>query len=163
MNSTAVLPGLGEIGTTGSFLDNFSTLAKEKFKTREQKKSTVAVKEILIVEDDPNNAELMVSLLEFHGIKGFVAVNSREAMEYVESNTPLLIMMDIGLSGTNGLELTHMMKQNQKLDSVPVVAVTAHASDRMRDLAEEAGCSGFICKPWSPEEIMAVIKEKCKM
>lgn len=126
-------------------------------------KGAVAVKELLIVEDDENNSELLQALLRYHGIESSVAINAEEAIEYCQRYEPMGILMDIGLAGTNGLEVTHILKQMPMMEDVPFIAVSAHDSARMRDLAEEAGCTLFIAKPWSSEEIMDAIANHCSM
>ncbi|MBB64067.1 MAG: hypothetical protein CMO81_03295 [Waddliaceae bacterium] len=128
----------------------------ERLSARGEKKEN-AVKEFLIVEDDENNSELLQSLLTFNGLKSSVVRNATEAMVYCQKHTPLAVFMDIGLPGTNGLELAHMLKHVSTMENVPIIAVSAHSSERMRDLAEEVGCVGFIAKPWTPEEILNAV------
>lgn len=119
--------------------------------------ATTATKVILIVEDDENNSDLLQALLTSRGVKSIVARDSREAVDYCRVSDPAVILMDIGLPGTNGLELTHFIKSSDVWENVPIVAVSAHYSERMKDLAEEAGCCGFIAKPWSSEDIMKIV------
>jgi CheY-like chemotaxis protein len=61
--------------------------------------------------------------------------------------------MDIQLPGINGLDATRIIKNDPELSEIPVIAVSAHAMHEEMDRAREAGCSGYITKPITPEPL----------
>ncbi len=104
-------------------------------------------KEILVVEDNPQNLELVEFLLEEAGYAVRSARDAGELRGEIERGLPALILMDIQLPGIDGLTLVKEIRQRPDADGVPIVALTAHAmrGDRARFLAE--GCDGYISKP----------------
>jgi CheY-like chemotaxis protein len=102
---------------------------------------------ILVVEDNPANQELIQFTLEAHGYQVEVAASTHEARQSIERRRPRLILMDIQLPGQDGLSFTRELKADPGLQSIPIVAVTAHAMEGDRELSLAAGCSGYISKP----------------
>lgn len=102
---------------------------------------------ILIVEDNPVNLRLAVELLELEGHVVDTAGDAEEALRHLSLRLPDLILMDIGLPGMDGLALTRMIRADERLREIPVIALTAFAmkGDDMNAIA--AGCNGYIAKP----------------
>lgn len=102
---------------------------------------------ILVVDDNPTNLKLACDVL---GMEGFVierASNAGEALAALRRGSIDLILMDIGLPGTDGLTLTRTLKKDTALKHIPVVALTAFAMKGDDEKAFAAGCSGYIRKP----------------
>ena len=108
---------------------------------------------ILYVEDNPENRLLIRRVLEAEGYAIAEAENAAKALEYVSSNTPDLILMDINMPDMDGYTLTAQMKTFPQLFDVPIIALTANVmrGDRERTLA--AGCDGYIQKPVDVDEL----------
>jgi len=105
-------------------------------------------KSILIVDDNDDVRRLLTKVLERSGYRVEAAVDGESALQVLESFVPDLILMDIRLPGElDGLETTRRIKDDARLQRVPVVALTASVLERDRHLALAAGCSGFIAKP----------------
>jgi CheY-like chemotaxis protein len=102
---------------------------------------------ILVVENNPANMELAVDLLEVHGYRALQAVTAEEAICLARAERPCLIVMNIGLAGTDGLEATRLLKMDPQTARIPVVALTAQAADSDKAKTLAAGCIGFITKP----------------
>jgi CheY-like chemotaxis protein len=102
---------------------------------------------ILIVDDNPVNLKLATDVLEAGGYTVERAVDAEHAQPLMTRNTPDLILMDIALPGMDGLTLTRVLKADQNLKHVPVVAVTAFAMKGDAQKALDAGCVGYITKP----------------
>jgi CheY-like chemotaxis protein len=102
---------------------------------------------ILVVEDNPMNAELLCHWLETEGQEAVAADSLRAAREACVARPPALVLLDIGLGAEDGLGLVTWMREQPALSQIPIVAVSAHAmiADQQRILA--AGCSAFISKP----------------
>lgn len=118
---------------------------------------------ILVVEDNALNRELVSDLLTLHGYEVLEATTGAHALVLAEEDHPQLILMDIALKGMNGLEITHLLKQNPNTAGIPVVALTAYAGNLDKQRAREAGCIGFVAKPIDtrrfPELIAQYLKE----
>ena len=84
------------------------------------------MKKILIVEDAEFNRDLLVQLLEGN-YEILTAVDGAAGIEMAERNHPDLILMDLSLPVVNGWEATRRIKTNEKLKSIPIIALTAHA------------------------------------
>lgn len=105
------------------------------------------VARILVVEDNPDNSDLVVDVLTLRGHEVIQAANGREGVEMARACHPDLILMDISLPIMDGFAATEEIKSDPQLKPVPVIALTAHAmaGDEKRALA--AGCNGYITKP----------------
>lgn len=111
-------------------------------------KSNGGQKTILVVDDNSDVRRLVRKVLKRAGYNIIEAATGEEAMKVVEKIIPALVLMDIRLPGAfDGLTTTRRMKEDPRLNCVPIIALTASvmAADRERSLA--AGCSGFIEKP----------------
>lgn len=101
---------------------------------------------ILLVEDHPMNRKLVRDILQFQ-FEVNESVSAEEALHYLESHRPDLILMDIQLPGMDGLALTRRLKADPVTTDIPIVGLSAHAMQRDIDLAREAGCVDYITKP----------------
>jgi len=102
---------------------------------------------ILIVDDTPVNLKLTRILLEHEGYEVRTANSAEEALEFLNTFRPRLILADIQMPGMDGLEMTRRIKQDTRNDGVLVVALTALASPGDEERALQAGCDGYITKP----------------
>lgn len=119
---------------------------------------------IMYVEDNPGNRLLIRRVLEAEGYAVMEAEDSETALQALEHETPNLILMDINLPKVDGYTLTGQLRQRAELQSVPIIALTAHALRGDRDRAIEAGCDGYIQKPIDvdllPTQIASFLSEK---
>ncbi len=106
-------------------------------------------KTILIVEDNELNMKLFNDLLQAHGYNTVQTMDGRDAIKLAREHSPDLILMDIQLPEISGLEVTKMMKADDELKSIPVIAVTAFAMKGDEEKIREGGCEGYIAKPIS--------------
>ncbi len=103
---------------------------------------------ILLVEDEPDNRDLVRMFLESSGHQIETAATGEEAVERASADQFDLVLMDLSLPGEfDGLEATRQLRARQALDSVPIVALTAHAMRGDRERALSAGCDAHISKP----------------
>jgi two-component system, cell cycle response regulator DivK len=112
---------------------------------------------ILVVEDNPANQMLIEAVLHAEGYRVNIAGSAPDALVSIQDDRPDLILMDIQLPGQDGLSLTRQLKSNPAQARIPVVAMTAHAmaADRQRSL--DAGCVGYITKPFDTRLIPSQI------
>jgi len=110
---------------------------------------------ILIVEDDGDIRLLLKTILEAEGYSVIEVMTGKDAVSACVELRPRLILMDISLPLLDGLSATRLIKAEETLRDVPVVAVSAYDTARRRAL--QAGCSDFVSKPIKFEELKAVI------
>ena len=114
---------------------------------------------ILVVEDNVMNMELAVDLLRLQGYEVLSATTGQEALD-ISGREPLdLILMDVGLPGIDGLEVTKMLKKDPKTRHIPVVALTAHAMKGDEERILHHGCTGYISKPIDTREFPKAVGE----
>ena len=112
---------------------------------------------ILITEDQPENRLLLRKLLVPVGFDVREAVNGQEAVELFEQWSPHLIWMDIRMPVMNGLDATRRIKECEAGANTKIIALTAHALEEERQEVLEAGCDGFIRKPYRETEIFEAL------
>jgi len=110
-----------------------------------------------VVEDNLMNLELVSDVLEAHGYQVLQADTGQKALEIADRDQPDLVLMDIQLPEMDGLEVTRLLKKNERTSHISVIALTAHAMRGDEERAREAGCSGYIAKPINTREFASVI------
>ncbi len=113
---------------------------------------------VLVVEDEPANQRLFHDLLTRVGYTVVIAGDGSEAVGVAMEQKPNLILMDIGLPGMSGLEATRTLRQNTVTARIPIVALSAYAMQEDRDRAMQAGCDGFVAKPFNIAELLGVVR-----
>jgi two-component system, cell cycle response regulator DivK len=106
-------------------------------------------RKVLIVEDNDLNMLLFIDLLAMHGYQTLQTNNGLDALRIARLHRPDVIVMDIQLPGMSGLEVTKHLKADEELRSIPVVAVTALAMQGDEKRIRQAGCDGYVAKPFS--------------
>ncbi len=114
-------------------------------------------KTILIVEDNELNMKLFNDLLQAHGYNTLQVKDGRVVIDVTRKNRPDLILMDIQLPEISGLEITKMLKADDDLCGIPVVAVTAFAMKGDEQKIRNGGCDGYIAKPISVTSFLQTV------
>lgn len=102
---------------------------------------------ILIVEDIPDNAELVRRIMSARGYDVLHAADAETGLAMALSNVPDLILLDLGLPDHDGLTLAGWLRDEPALENVSIIAYTAWPPETARHMAETYGCNGFISKP----------------
>ena len=116
-------------------------------------------KTILIVEDNELNMKLFNDLLQAHGYSTVQTMDCRDAIKLAREHSPDLVLMDIQLPEISGLEVTKMLKADDDLKHIPVIAVTAFAMKGDEEKIREGGCEGYIAKPISVPTFLETINK----
>ena len=110
---------------------------------------------ILIVEDEPKLASLLYDYLRASGFEPFCLSSGAEVVPWFREHTPDLILLDLMLPGRDGMEVC---KEIRTFSRVPIIMVTARIEEIDRLLGLELGADDYICKPFSPREVVARVK-----
>ena len=102
---------------------------------------------ILIVEDNAANRELLQDWREIEGYEVRCAADLKASYEVLGMEPPDVVLLDINLGAENGLGLLAWMRRKASLDSIPVIAVTAHALATEQERILQAGCVACLSKP----------------
>jgi two-component system cell cycle response regulator DivK len=116
-------------------------------------------KTVLIVEDNELNMKLFHDLLEAHGYATLMTRNGIDALDLARQHMPDLILMDIQLPEISGLDVTKWIKDDPKLKSIPVVAVTAFAMKGDEERIREGGCEAYLSKPISIGKFIETVRQ----
>lgn len=103
---------------------------------------------ILYIEDTENNRILVTRRLERKGHQVLTAENAEAGIVLARTAKPDLILMDMGLPGTDGWAATRLLKADAQLKHIPVIAVTAHAMQGDEEKSRAAGCDEYETKPF---------------
>ena len=116
-------------------------------------------KRILLVDDDVRNVYAISNILELYGMKISFAENGIEALETLNGNLNVdLILMDIMMPEMDGYETMRRLRANSKFEGIPIIALTAKAMKEDREKCMAAGASDYIVKPVDPDQLISLIK-----
>jgi len=110
---------------------------------------------ILIVEDEPKLAALVGDYLRVGGYESNWVADGREAVSAVRNGQPDLVLLDLMLPGRDGLDICRELRS---FSDVPIIMLTARVEEIDRLLGLELGADDYICKPFSPREVVARVK-----
>lgn len=108
---------------------------------------------ILVIEDNVDMREFLQRILARRGFDYLGAEDGMEGVEIARRERPDLILMDLSLPVLDGYEATRLLKGDSATAHTPILAVTAHARDVDKTRALEAGCDGYISKPYSIRDL----------
>jgi CheY-like chemotaxis protein len=115
-------------------------------------------KSILVIEDNDLNMELVVAALELSDYRVLQARDAETGIQLARTHLPDLILMDIQLPGMDGYSATRVVKGDPATKGIPVVALTAYAMKSDQERALQAGCLGYISKPFSLNTFLGQVK-----
>ena len=110
---------------------------------------------ILIVEDEPKLSEVLREYLERAGYATGALADGREVAAWVREHRPALVLLDLMLPGKDGLDVCRELRA---FTNVPIIMVTARVEEIDRLLGLEIGADDYVCKPFSPREVIARVK-----
>lgn len=114
---------------------------------------------VLLVEDTEDNRFMMRRLLEMTGYRVVEAMNGEEAVKLAKSELPQIILMDLSLPVIDGLAATRLIRKLPKLESIPIIAVSAHDTSDFQSEAMQAGCNSYVTKPIDFNELEELIAQ----
>ncbi len=113
---------------------------------------------ILIVEDEPSLSKLVSDYLTHNGYQTFIIDDGAKVIDWVKENSPpALILLDLMLPNRDGLDI---YRELRTFSNVPVIMATAKVDEIDRLLGLELGADDYVCKPYSPRELVARVKKR---
>ena len=113
---------------------------------------------ILLVEDNEMNRDMLTRRLERKGFEVVIAVDGQAGVDMASCSSPDIILMDLSLPVIDGWEATRQIKANAATQSIPVIALTAHAMAGDEEKALQAGCDDYDTKPVNFQRLLGKIK-----
>ena len=113
---------------------------------------------IIVVEDDPNIADLLDTYLRGAQFRVLLANSGERGLELIAQHLPALVILDIGLPGIDGLDVCRSIRATPRISTTAVMFLTARDDEIDRVLGLELGADDYVTKPFSPREIVARVK-----
>jgi DNA-binding response OmpR family regulator len=113
------------------------------------------VKTILVVEDEMKIARLVRDYLQHAGFEVIVTGNGESALASARGSRPDLVVLDLGLPGRDGLDVTRELRRSS---NIPIVMLTARGDEADRIVGLELGADDYVVKPFSPKELVARVR-----
>jgi two-component system cell cycle response regulator DivK len=119
----------------------------------------VSGKTVLYVEDNEFNRKIVRQLLAATTYRLLEATDGEEGVATAIETQPDLILMDIQLPRLSGLEATHRLREDPRTARIPIIVVTSFALSGDDQKAFEAGASAYLAKPYSPRQLLELIRK----
>ncbi|HEY3856565.1 MAG TPA: response regulator transcription factor [Verrucomicrobiae bacterium] len=115
---------------------------------------------ILVVDDEPDVLDLVTYNLGQAGFQTETAVDGADALRKARTITPDLILLDLMLPEMDGLEVCKLLRRDSKTSDIPIIMLTARASELDRIVGLELGATDYVPKPFSPRELVLRVKRR---
>jgi DNA-binding response OmpR family regulator len=113
------------------------------------------MKTVLVVDDEPQIVQLVRDYLEHGGFKVLTAADGQSALRTAATQHPDLVVLDLGLPGIDGLDVTRSLRRN---GTVPIIMLTARTDESDKLVGLELGADDYLTKPFSPKELVARVR-----
>jgi two-component system cell cycle response regulator DivK len=114
---------------------------------------------ILYVEDNEYNRKIVRQLLSRTSYRLKEAVDGEAGVAAALEAPPDLILMDVQLPKMSGLDATRVLRSDARTRHIPIIVITSFALSGDRERATEAGAAGYLAKPYSPRELLALVRQ----
>ncbi len=114
---------------------------------------------ILVVDDEADARALSKRILERNGFQVLEATNGDEAIQEANTKSPDLILLDIVMPGKDGVEVCKILKSQAQTKQIPIVMFTVLGRDADKKRAADAGCDGYLTRPFNTEDVLTEVKK----
>jgi len=114
---------------------------------------------VLYVEDNEYNRKIVRQLLARSSYRLIEAVDGESGVALAQQELPDLILMDVQLPKMSGLDATQALKADPRTSHIPIIVITSFALSGDREKAMNAGASSYLAKPYSPRELLALVRQ----
>ncbi len=119
------------------------------------------MKRILVIDDAADTLELIKIFLEANSFEVFTFSNGKITINEVLGYSPQIIILDVYLKGSNGVEICNQLKSNSLTRNIPIIMSSAHTTDYL--ILRKCAAEDFISKPMDMDELMAKINHQIKI
>jgi CheY-like chemotaxis protein len=116
-------------------------------------------KKILVVEDEPDTAEMFAEMLRLRGYRVYKSYGSASALKQLTLDKPDAVMLDIMMPDISGLEVLHFMRRDPALEKIPVIVVSAKGLLSDIKTGMDAGATVYLTKPVAFSELIKAVEE----
>ena len=116
-------------------------------------------RKVLLIEDEPNITEAIRFLLIREGWQVETHAEGTDAVQVVLAVRPDLVILDVMLPGKSGMDILRDLREHDEMRTLPVLMLTARGQSRDREMAEQAGVSRFMTKPFSNIEVLTAVRD----
>jgi chemosensory pili system protein ChpA (sensor histidine kinase/response regulator) len=114
---------------------------------------------VLVVDDSLSVRNSLVQMVQDAGFRAACARDGADAIDSIASFKPDIVLTDLEMPNMNGLELTAHIRSRKDLKELPVIMVTSRSQEKHRRLAEEAGVSSYVTKPYNDADLLDRIRQ----
>jgi len=114
---------------------------------------------ILYIEDNEYNRKIVRQLLGRTSYRLVEAVDGESGVAVAQAELPQLILMDVQLPKMSGLDATRTLKADPRTKDIPIIVITSFALSGDREKAADAGADSYLAKPYSPRELLALVRQ----
>ncbi|HXU51308.1 MAG TPA: response regulator [Casimicrobiaceae bacterium] len=114
---------------------------------------------ILYIEDNEYNRKIVRQLVTRTTYRLIEANDGESGVEIAQKELPSLILMDVQLPRMSGLDATRMLKSDPRTSAIPIIIITSFALSGDREKAAAAGADSYLAKPYSPRELLALVRQ----
>jgi CheY-like chemotaxis protein len=112
---------------------------------------------VLVIDDNRDTADTTAMLLRMWGYQAEAAYDELGAIRAAETHPPQVVLLDLGLTGTDGYELARLLRERPGLANVPIVAVTGYGGENERKRTQAAGFRDHLVKPVAPLDLRQLL------
>ena len=116
-------------------------------------------KTILYIEDNEYNRKIVRQLVGRTSYRLIEAIDGESGVALAQQELPNLILMDVQLPKMSGLDATRVLKADARTSHIPIIVITSFALSGDREKAAEAGATSYLAKPYSPRELLALVRQ----
>lgn len=116
-------------------------------------------RKVLLIEDEPNITEAIRFLLTREGWLVETYAEGTDAVQVIAASKPDLVILDVMLPGKSGMDILRDLREREEWNNLPVLMLTARGQSRDREMAEKAGVSRFMTKPFSNIEVLTAVRD----
>ena len=113
---------------------------------------------VLIVDDNCLSRKMLRDMLQVFGYRTILCDSGGGGLAMIRAHRPDVIVMDLNLPGIAGLEVTRWVRQDARLRSTPIIAVTAYAREESEQKALKAGCDAYLPKPLALDKLIRTVE-----
>ena len=118
---------------------------------------------ILIVDDQPDNREMLSAMLQHEGYRTLTASGGMEAMDTIANDSPHLILLDVSMPDMDGYAVASLLKADPKTSGIPIIMVTAHAGRGARVVGLHTGAEDYLTKPVDAPELLLKVRNLLRL